>query len=77
MWLYPNAPRQYVSPRDGELRGRADALIHDRWSRDGVVLGLSADAPIAEATSLYARYDGDLQGGNTSHIFSAGVRYVW
>ena len=45
--------------------------------RDGVVLGLSADAPIAEATSLYARYDGDLQGGNTNHIFSAGVRYVW
>ena len=45
--------------------------------RDGVVLGLSADAPIADATSIYARYDGDLQGGNTNHIFSAGVRYVW
>jgi outer membrane autotransporter protein len=45
--------------------------------RDGVVLGLATDAPIAEATSLYARYDGDLSGGNTNHIFSAGVRYVW
>ena len=45
--------------------------------RDGVVLGLAADAPIAEATSLYARYDGDLQGDNTNHIFSAGIRYVW
>ena len=45
--------------------------------RDGVVLGLSVDAPLAEQTSLYARYDGDLEGGNTSHVFSAGVRYVW
>lgn len=45
--------------------------------REGAVLGLSVDAPLAEQTSLYARYDGELAGGNTSHIFSAGVRYVW
>lgn len=45
--------------------------------REGAVLGLSADAPLAEQTSLYARYDADLAGGNTSHLFSAGVRYVW
>jgi autotransporter-associated beta strand protein len=45
--------------------------------RDGVVLGLSANAAVAGATNLYLRYDGDLQGGNTSHIFSAGLRYVW
>lgn len=45
--------------------------------REGAVLGLSVDAPLAEQTSLYARYDGELAGGNTSHVFSAGVRYVW
>lgn len=45
--------------------------------REGAVLGLSVDAPLAEQTSLYARYDAELAGGNTSHVFSAGVRYVW
>ena len=45
--------------------------------RDGVVLGLKADTTIAERTSLYFRYDGDLAGTNTNHILSAGVRYVW
>jgi uncharacterized protein with beta-barrel porin domain len=45
--------------------------------RDGVVLGLGANTAIAEATSLYFRYDGNLAGGNTNHVLSAGVRYVW
>ncbi len=45
--------------------------------RDGVVLGLGANTAIAERTSLYFRYDGDLAGANTNHVLSAGVRYVW
>jgi outer membrane autotransporter protein len=45
--------------------------------RDGVVLGLGANTLVAERTSVYLRYDGDLAGGNTSHVLSAGVRYVW
>ncbi|WP_170921112.1 autotransporter domain-containing protein [Enhydrobacter aerosaccus] len=45
--------------------------------RDGVVVGLAATTALTDSTSLYARYDGDLAGGNTSHVFSAGVRYVW
>ena len=45
--------------------------------RDGVVLGLSATTAIAEATSVYFRYDGDIAGGNTASTLSAGVRYVW
>jgi outer membrane autotransporter protein len=45
--------------------------------RDGVVLGLRANTQIAERTSLYLRYDGDLAGGNTNHVLNAGVRYVW
>jgi outer membrane autotransporter protein len=45
--------------------------------RDGVVLGLGANTNIAERTSLYLRYDGDLAGGNTNHVLNAGVRYVW
>jgi T5SS/PEP-CTERM-associated repeat protein len=45
--------------------------------RDGVVLGLSANTTIAERTSVYFRYDGDLAGGNSNHILSGGIRYVW
>jgi autotransporter-associated beta strand protein len=45
--------------------------------RDGAVLGLAASTAIAEATSVYLRYDGELAGGNTSHVFSGGVRIVW
>jgi uncharacterized protein with beta-barrel porin domain len=42
-----------------------------------VILGLGAKTAIGEATSVYVRYDGDLAGGNTSHILSASVRVVW
>lgn len=45
--------------------------------RNGAVLGLSATTAIAQGTSLYLRYDGDLAGDNTSHILSAGVRMIW
>jgi autotransporter-associated beta strand protein len=45
--------------------------------RDGVVLGLAANTAVGEATSLYFRYDGDLAGGNTNHVLSAGLRMVW
>ncbi|HEY4171303.1 MAG TPA: autotransporter domain-containing protein, partial [Reyranella sp.] len=45
--------------------------------RDGVVLGLGANTQVAEHTSVYLRYDGDLAGGNTNHVLNAGVRYVW
>jgi uncharacterized protein with beta-barrel porin domain len=45
--------------------------------RDGVILGLGASTSIAEGTSLYLRYDGDLAGTSTNHTLSAGVRFVW
>ena len=45
--------------------------------RDGVVLGLGASTQVAERTSVYLRYDGELAGGNTNHGLNAGVRYVW
>ena len=41
------------------------------------VLGLMASAKVADSTSLYLRYDGELQGGTTSNIFFAGLRMTW
>jgi hypothetical protein len=39
--------------------------------------GGSLNTAVAERTTVYLRYDGDLAGGNTNHVLSAGVRYVW
>jgi autotransporter-associated beta strand protein len=45
--------------------------------RDGAVVGFNASTAIAAATSIYMRYDGEIQGGNTSHTLSAGLRMKW
>jgi autotransporter-associated beta strand protein len=45
--------------------------------RDGVVIGLAANTAIAEATSIYLRYEGDISGQDTSHALTAGVRMTW
>ncbi len=45
--------------------------------RDGVVLGLSADTEVAEATNLYLRYEGDISGEDSAHALTAGVRMTW
>jgi uncharacterized protein with beta-barrel porin domain len=45
--------------------------------RDGVVLGLSANTVIADATSVYLRYEGDISGQDSAHALTAGVRMTW
>ena len=45
--------------------------------RDGVVIGLSANTAIAEATSIYLRYEGDISAQDSAHAITAGVRMVW
>jgi outer membrane autotransporter protein len=45
--------------------------------RDGVVLGLSANTAIAEATSIYLRYEGGISGQDSAHALTAGVRMTW
>ena len=45
--------------------------------RDGVVLGLAANTAIAEATSIYLRYEGDISGQDSAHALTAGVRMTW
>jgi autotransporter-associated beta strand protein len=46
-------------------------------TRDGVLLGFGASTAIAEATSLYLRYEGTLAGQDSSHALTAGVRMTW
>jgi autotransporter-associated beta strand protein len=45
--------------------------------RDGTVLGLAAMMALADRTSAYVRYDGEIAGNNSGHLLSAGVRFVW
>jgi uncharacterized protein with beta-barrel porin domain len=44
---------------------------------DSAVLGLAASGHVADATELYARYDGEVGGGTDNHAFTAGLRMTW
>jgi len=45
--------------------------------RDGVVIGLSANTAVADAASLYLRYEGNISGQDSTHALTAGVRMTW
>ena len=45
--------------------------------RDGAVVGFSANTAIANATSIYLRYEGDISGQDSGHALTAGVRMTW
>jgi autotransporter-associated beta strand protein len=42
--------------------------------RDGAVIGPGLETKLAAATSLYARYDGEIAGGDNAHAVTAGLR---
>jgi uncharacterized protein with beta-barrel porin domain len=45
--------------------------------RDSVLLGLSANTTIAEATAVYLRYEGNVSGQDSTHALTAGLRMTW
>ena len=45
--------------------------------RDGVLIGFAANTAIADATSVYLRYEGIISGQDNSHALTAGVRMSW
>lgn len=66
---------------DGLVCRGAGRPLHDLRrgvpQRDGVVLGLAATTAVAEAMSVYARYEGEVSGQDNAHAFTAGVRMTW
>jgi outer membrane autotransporter protein len=46
-------------------------------TRDGAVVGFSANAAVADGTSIYLRYDGNISGQDSAHALTAGVRMSW
>jgi outer membrane autotransporter protein len=59
----------------------APAMPFTTWGispqRDGVVIGLGANTAIADATSVYLRYEGNISGQDSAHAITAGVRMTW
>ncbi len=45
--------------------------------RDSVILGIAANTAIADATSAYLRYEGDVSSQTSSHALTAGIRMLW
>jgi uncharacterized protein with beta-barrel porin domain len=45
--------------------------------RDGAVVGLSMTTAIANASSLYLRYEGNVAGQDSTHALTAGLRMTW
>ena len=45
--------------------------------RNSAVVGFSATTAIAQATSLYLRYDGEIASGTDNHALTAGLRMTW
>jgi outer membrane autotransporter protein len=46
-------------------------------TRDGAVLGVSANTAVADGASLYLRYEGNVSGPDSAHALTAGVRMIW
>jgi autotransporter-associated beta strand protein len=46
-------------------------------TRDGAVVGFSANTAIADGTSAYLRYEGNISGQDSAHALTAGVRMTW
>jgi uncharacterized protein with beta-barrel porin domain len=57
--------------------GNAFAVYGASPVRDSAVLGFFASTAIAEATSIYLRYDGQVGGGTDNHALNIGVHMTW
>ena len=45
--------------------------------RDSAVVGFAANTAIANATSVYLRFEGNIAGQDSSHALTAGLRMIW
>ena len=45
--------------------------------RDSAVIGFQASARVADSTSIYLRYDGEIASGSDNHTLNLGLRLSW
>jgi fibronectin-binding autotransporter adhesin len=48
-----------------------------RSGRDSAVIGLAAQTALSADSSLFLRYDGDLDGADNAHSVTGGIRITW
>ncbi|MPZ33582.1 MAG: autotransporter domain-containing protein [Rhodospirillales bacterium] len=46
-------------------------------ARDSAAIGFQASTNVADATSIYLRYDGEVGGGTDNHALNLGLRISW
>ncbi|MGD9881124.1 MAG: hypothetical protein AB7U95_13415, partial [Reyranella sp.] len=46
-------------------------------TRDGAVVGLQMTTEVAQASSIYLRYEGNIAGQDSTHALTAGLRMTW
>jgi uncharacterized protein with beta-barrel porin domain len=77
-WQHENADTaRPMTASFGGAPGQAFTVYGATPQRDSAVLGLAASTQVAEATELYARYDGEVGGGSDDHAFTAGLKMTW
>jgi uncharacterized protein with beta-barrel porin domain len=57
--------------------GSAFTVFGATPARNSAVVGFAASTAIAQATSIYLRYDGEVGGGTDNHALSLGLRMSW
>ncbi|MDP1839597.1 MAG: autotransporter outer membrane beta-barrel domain-containing protein, partial [Reyranella sp.] len=73
---YANVSRPVTASFAG-APGAAFTVFGAAPQRDAASLGFAANTLIADRTSLYFRYDGEVGTGTDNHAFSAGLRMSW
>lgn len=67
--------------RTGIVLAGAPRFLFTTWgatpTREGAVAGLSATTEIAQASSIYLCYEGNIAGQDTTHALTAGLRMTW
>jgi uncharacterized protein with beta-barrel porin domain len=70
-----------VKPCQAGERRHAPALPFTTYgvgpARDGGLIGLSANTAIADAASVYVRYEGTFNGSDSTQALTAGLRMTW
>jgi outer membrane autotransporter protein len=77
-WLHEfDDTRRPISAAFAGAPGNAFTVYGATPARDSAVVGFSASTAIAQATSVYLRYDGEVGGGTDNHAIIAGLRMTW
>lgn len=59
------------------IPGAAFTVQGAKPGRDSALIGLAAQTALSDQSSLFLRYDGDLNGADNAHAITGGIRITW